>query len=440
MSPDTADRAAPTGVPAPPTTSRTPAGAAMGSSTPVPHRPWYRRWPALVGAVVVLAGAGVLIGVLVSGGSAPDYTASTVATGTVTQTVSATGTLEPATSADANFAVSGDVTSVPVTLGQTVTAGQTLATVATTSLSLAVQEAEATLSGAEASLSSDESSGASSTQLQADQDSVDSAENSLTAAQTDLADATLTAPVAGTVTTVNIAVGDAVSGSGGSDASGANGSDTNGSSAASSSSSSSGSGSSSAAFVIENLTQFTVDASVGASTVSQVKVGDQVDITPASSITTVYGTVSAISSVPTVSSGVATFPVTVTVTGSPSGLYAGTSANVSIVTTVRSGVLVVPSSAVHSTGSSSYVLRLVNGNPVVTAVTLGLVGGSESQISTGLRSGDRVAVPIVTSSGAAGVGRTGFAGGGFGGGLGGFGGGGFGGGGFRQTVGGGGAG
>jgi membrane fusion protein, macrolide-specific efflux system len=317
--------------------------------------------------------------------------------------------------------VAGDVTSVPVSLGQKVTAGQTLATVGTTSLSLAVDEAEATLSGADATLSSDEDSGASDTQVQADEDSVDSAQNALTAAQTDLADATLTAPVTGTITTVNLAVGDSVAGSGSSGAS----------ASSSSTSSSSASGSSSADFVIENLTAFDVEASVGASSVSQVKVGDQVDITPASSTTAVYGTVSQISSVPTVSGGVATFPVTIAVTGSPSGLYAGTSANLSIITTVHNDVLVVPTSAVHSTGTTSYVLRIVNGSPVVTAVTVGLVGGSQSQISSGLRSGDRVAVPVVTATAGAGVGRTGFGGTGFGGtgfggGLGGvFGGGGF---------------
>ena len=102
---------------------------------------WRRyRWP-IVAVVVVLVGAAVGLTVwLTSGSSTPtglSVTTTTVpvTTGTIQQTATSSGTIEPASQADLNFAVSGTVTAVNVKTGQTVTAGQELATVATTALS-----------------------------------------------------------------------------------------------------------------------------------------------------------------------------------------------------------------------------------------------------------------------------------------------------------------
>ena len=131
-----------------------------------PPSMWRRyRWP-IVGVVVVLiAGAVGLTLWLTSGSSpAPGLTVTTVTatatTGTIQQTVASSGTLEPASQADLKFAVSGTVTAVNVKAGQTVTAGQVLATVDTTALSEDVSAAQAQLTAAEDRLSSDESSGA----------------------------------------------------------------------------------------------------------------------------------------------------------------------------------------------------------------------------------------------------------------------------------------
>ena len=66
-------------------------------------------------------------------------------TGTIQQTVASSGTIEPASQANLNFAVSGTVTAVDVKAGQTVTAGQVLATVDTTALSEDVSAAQAQL-------------------------------------------------------------------------------------------------------------------------------------------------------------------------------------------------------------------------------------------------------------------------------------------------------
>ena len=106
-----------------------------------PRSFWRRyRWP-IVGVAVVLIAAAVGLTLWLTSGSstAPGLTVTTVTvtakTGTIQQTVASSGTLEPASQADENFAVSGTVTAVNVKAGQTVTAGQVLATVDTTALS-----------------------------------------------------------------------------------------------------------------------------------------------------------------------------------------------------------------------------------------------------------------------------------------------------------------
>ncbi|HMK63488.1 MAG TPA: biotin/lipoyl-binding protein, partial [Acidimicrobiales bacterium] len=82
-------------------------------------------------AVVLAAGAGVGTWLATSSSAAPATTTTVVTAsyGTVSQTASATGTIEPASQADVDFAVAGQVTVVDVSVGQTVSAGQTLATV-----------------------------------------------------------------------------------------------------------------------------------------------------------------------------------------------------------------------------------------------------------------------------------------------------------------------
>jgi acetyl/propionyl-CoA carboxylase alpha subunit len=137
-----------------------------------------------------------------------------VTTGTIKQTVATSGTLEPATQASLDFAVSGTVTAVDVKAGQKVTDGQVLATVGTTALQADVDSAQAQLASAQARLSSDESSSAATTQIDSDEASVTSAESSLTSANTSLADASLTSTISGTVASVSLTVGEQVTGSG----------------------------------------------------------------------------------------------------------------------------------------------------------------------------------------------------------------------------------
>src|SRR5579864_7920185 len=117
------------------------------------RRGWTRKRLLAIGLVVVLVAAAVVTTwqLTRSGGSsasaAPISVTTqkvTASTGTIKQTVSASGTLEPAAQADLSFAVSGQVTAVGVAVGQKVTAGQTLATVDTSALQYQVNAASET--------------------------------------------------------------------------------------------------------------------------------------------------------------------------------------------------------------------------------------------------------------------------------------------------------
>ena len=131
---------------------------------PEPPSVWRRyRWP-IIGTVVGVVAAAIALPLWLTSGSstAGGLTITTVTvpvtTGTIQQTVTSSGTIEPASQADLNFAVSGVVTGVNVKAGQTVTAGQVLATVDTTALNEQLNAAEAQLTAAQDKLASDEAS------------------------------------------------------------------------------------------------------------------------------------------------------------------------------------------------------------------------------------------------------------------------------------------
>ena len=92
--------------------------------------------------------------------------------GPMTLTLSAEGTIAPAETDDLSFATAGTVTAVNVAAGDTVAAGQVLASIDSAELAPAVAEAEAAVADAEAKLADDEDAGASDAQLAADESSL----------------------------------------------------------------------------------------------------------------------------------------------------------------------------------------------------------------------------------------------------------------------------
>ncbi|WP_051275989.1 efflux RND transporter periplasmic adaptor subunit [Marmoricola sp. URHB0036] len=343
---------------------------------------------ALLVVLLAVVGTGAWLLTRPSGAAAAQTVTSTVAAGTYQQNVAATGALEPTREADLDFAVSGRVTHVYVAVGDKVVKGDRLATLDTSSLDAALTSAQAQLDAAEAQYDDDVDADASSTQLSSDSAAVAAARSALSQAQDDLDSATLSASMTGTVASVDLTVGEQVSGSSSSSSPSSDGSDgANGATAPDASSDSS----TTSQVVIVSPRHFKVVADVAADDIASVKKGMQAQVTPSGAASPVYGTVTDVGLVAEASSsGAATFPVTVTVTGAQAELYAGTSATVSIITKQVSNVLAVPSQALHTSGTSTYVEKLVGGKQVRTPVEVGETYGSNTEITSGLKAGDKV--------------------------------------------------
>jgi multidrug efflux pump subunit AcrA (membrane-fusion protein) len=385
----------------------------------------------MVGVLVLLlatAGIGTWLLTRRTDAAAAQTITATIATGTFQDTVSATGALEPTRQADLDFAVSGRVTSVAVAAGDKVEKGDVLARLDRTSLDAALTSAQAQLTAARAQYDDDLDADAASTQLAADSANVAAAESGLSQAQDDLDAATLTATMTGTVASVDLTVGDQVSGTSPSSSTGSasSGGATPGGTEAATSGGSTGTGTSdstatstSSAVVIVSPRHFKVEADVSADDVTSVKKGMQAQVTPTGATAAVFGTVTSVGLVAEASSsGAATFPVTVTLTGPQTKVYAGTSATVSIITKQVVDVLSVPTLALHTKGSTTYVVKLVNGSKVNTTVKLGATYGASTAVTSGLKAGDKVVMTTLRLPGAGSnrTGGTGGTGGGFGGG------------------------
>ena len=381
----------------------------MGSSTSgrrlrgLPAALMRHRWYTGAGVVIVVAAA-ITIYEFSSSGSTPSAAATVsyrlvaAADGTVRQSLSSTGTIEPANDDSLNFAVSGTVTSVKVAEGDTVTKNQVLATIDSASLTASLAQAQAQLATAQAKVSSDEGDGASSDQLTADQAAESAASGQVTSAEASLADATLRSPISGVVAAVSLSVGDAVSGSGtGSSGGGGGGSGTGNNSNSNSNSSSS----STAQFEVISTGSWLVNATVDATGVGLIKKGDQAQITSTGATGTVYGLVSSVGVIASSSnSGSASYPVVVAVTGSPTGLHAGATATVALIYKQLVNVLTVPTLAIHSANGKSVVWESksgkLDGTHTTQAVATGLSSGGTTQILSGISSGDEVLVQTIT--------------------------------------------
>jgi macrolide-specific efflux system membrane fusion protein len=298
--------------------------------------------------------------------------------------------LTPTVQEDVSFEASGTVTSVDVAAGQTVTAGQTLATIDTLQLNADLLSAKATLASAQARLAEseddDDGTDAAEAQVAANAAQVEVAQAKVDTATEALAGATLVAPVAGLLTEVNPTVGQAVSaGAAGPDAAAAE---------------------STAQFVIVGTDSWCIDITVDDSEVALIAVGDQAEITVEDVADPLFGVVTEIGLISVSTNGVAGYPVSIEVTGSPTGVHDGISADVSIVYERRTDVLTVPSAAVRTVDGASEVTQLAeDGTEVTTPVTVGETVGELTEIVSGLVEGDEVVVAVVTQSEQSGTGQ-----------------------------------
>ena len=358
--------------------------------------PW---WAAIVVAVV-LVGAGFLT---YSGtrsqnaAAAPTTTVQTVSTGTIKQIVSATGTLAPASQADVNFSVSGKVTRVPIKVGQHVRKGQTLAVVESASLPADVASARATVAADRAKVQDDVDNAASATQTSADRAALKAARNQLHSARQALSAATLTAPITGAVAQLNLTVGQSVSGSSSNTTGGGGGNASSSGSTAGAGSTATSSSTADPQILLISTKSWIANATVDATSVGLLKAGEQAQLGVTGASGTVYGTIGSIGLLSSSTSGTASYPVVIDVTGSPSGMHDGADVTAELIYKQLVDVVRVSVTALHrNTSGGQYVEQDVNGTTVQTTVGVGAISGGQAQITSGLRAGDKIVVPQAT--------------------------------------------
>jgi multidrug efflux pump subunit AcrA (membrane-fusion protein) len=227
-----------------------------------------------------------------------------------------------------------------------------------------------------------------------DQAAVTEDQETVTSDEKALSGTVLTASIDGTVTAVSGTVGETVSAGSSSSAS------SSGSSGSSASGSSSSSSSSSSGFVtIDNLKNLEVVAGFAEADATKIALGQPATITLAALPSTeVAGVVTAVSPTSVVVDNVVTYDETISLRDPPATVLDGMTADVSVVVETATNVLEVPSAAVTTTGLASTVTVLKNGKQVTTAVTVGLVGNSTTQILSGVTAGEKLVEPTATIS------------------------------------------
>jgi multidrug efflux pump subunit AcrA (membrane-fusion protein) len=411
--------------------------------------------PFVIMPAVALLAVGVWWSAIRDDGTASTASAQTssdqlveVTSGSMNSTVSAEGTVAAAATDDLSFTSSGTVTAVNVQAGDTVTAGQVLATIDSSELGAAVAAAESTVADAKAKLADDQGADASDDQIAADITNVATANDSLSQAQKALGGAELVATIDGTVASVDLTVGEQLSGgAGGTSQTGTNsgsgrssgnlGSSTGGlgnQGAASSSSSST-----TAQIQLVSSGSFKVDVAVDAADISSVAIGQEatVSVSTASgglggrfggfagggfpggglggftpgggnggssptagggtgtrgtnatggSDATASGTVTAVSKVADASSGVAKYTVTVSFTDTSDEIFVGSTVTADIVTATRPDVTQVSSRAVTTDQDGSTVKLAVDGTTTGRLETRTVTTGTTLNGMTEITSG-----------------------------------------------------
>ncbi|MCP4537362.1 MAG: efflux RND transporter periplasmic adaptor subunit [Chloroflexi bacterium] len=204
--------------------------------------------------------------------------------------------------------------------------------------------------------------GAAEQEIQAAEASVARAQVTLDQVRLQLEQATLTAPMGGTVTALNVRVGEMTNPG-------------------------------QAVLVLSDLIALEVDINLDETDVAWVSLGQDarvsVDAFPGVEMA---GEVTYIAPTANSASGVVLYPVTVRLASGEASVRAGMTADVAITTASQDNALIVPLRAVHVEDGRAYVERLVEGQIEQVQVALGLTTAVEAQVTGELTEGDVVVV------------------------------------------------
>lgn len=359
-------------------------------------------WIAVVVIVIVAVAAWAM-----SGGKKEEdinFKEEKVALKTLQNSVTATGTIEAVTSVTVGTQVSGIVNKLYVDYNSQVKKGQVIAELDKTNLLSELNTAKANLASAQSSLnyqaanmeryktlykkglvSADEYENALLTYRQAKEQVASSKEN-VQRAQTNLGYATITSPIDGTVISKSVEEGQTVA----------------------------------ASFntpelftIAKDLTNMQVVANVDEADIGNVKEGDRVTFTvDAYPDDTFEGTVKQVRLEATTTNNVVTYEVVISAPNADLKLKPGLTANVTIYTQERSGVLAVANKALRFTPTKETVGKdmkivdckgknkvwILNGNTLTAhPVTIGQTDGINTEITKGLKQGDKIVTEIVVN-------------------------------------------
>ncbi|MFZ9857694.1 MAG: efflux RND transporter periplasmic adaptor subunit [Roseiflexaceae bacterium] len=218
-----------------------------------------------------------------------------------------------------------------------------------------VQQNEAAVASAQASLDKIVVPG-TETDVAIQQAAVTQAEQSLAQAKLRLDNATLKAPFAGVISSVNIVVGQTTSG---------------------------------AAVQLIDRDPLRIELNLSENDIVQVAIGDAVDITvDAIRDWQQTGTITAIAPAANTTSGVVGYSARVDFTDNDPRLLVGMTANLTIVTDQRENILIVPNSALLPKGTGRVVQVVgTDGQPQEVDVTIGISDGIVSEVLNGLEEG-----------------------------------------------------
>ena len=359
-------------------------------------------WIAVVVIVIVAVAAWAM-----SGGKKEEdinFKEEKVALKTLQNSVTATGTIEAVTSVTVGTQVSGIVNKLYVDYNSQVKKGQVIAELDKTNLLSELNTAKANLASAQSSLnyqaanmeryktlykkglvSADEYENALLTYRQAKEQVASSKEN-VQRAQTNLGYATITSPIDGTVISKSVEEGQTVA----------------------------------ASFntpelftIAKDLTNMQVVANVDEADIGGVKEGNRVTFTvDAYPDNTFEGTVKQVRLEATTTNNVVTYEVVISAPNADLKLKPGLTANVTIYTQERSGVLAVANKALRFTPTKETVgkdMKIVDckgknkvwtlNDKTLTAhpVTIGQSDGINTEITKGLKQGDKIVTEIVVN-------------------------------------------
>ena len=407
-------------------------------------------WSWLRGDKKRLIGAGVLIVILIfiglriraTGANKVQYQTAKVQKGTVVETVSASGKALTTSALTINTGASGIVNDVYVKDGDTVYAGQKIASITLDSVGeQQYQQALSTYNSAKAAVASSQANywTQQNAEFVANQKYINDAaarnlatddptyieewanwkaaeaaflnqQTQLAAAQASLSNAAInlqlaspviTAPYAGTIADINLVSGMVISSSNNAGSSSANNATI----------------STQRIAVITNNSTPIVNVSVSEIDVPNIKIGQKVTVTFDSiSGETFTGTVATVDRIGTVSSNVTSYGVNIKLDSGSDKILPNMAATANIITATAADVLEVPSTALISSETGTVMAKtLVDGKEVDVPVEVGISSDTMTEVTSGLSEGQTVITGTVSSSSSSTT-RSIFSGGGVGGG------------------------